>query len=228
MSYTLFINKSFVEDINNILNNGEIPSLYKAEDIVVNIEALKEANKENPEFKEIADDNIKMKEKFASNARQALHMVLAMSPISDDFKRRLRMFPSLVNCCVIDWFLPWPQEALEDVAQCFLSKIQELDERDGVVKICVDMQTRVQDLTIKYREQMRSYYYVTPTSYLILIKTFSGMLDDKRNKIDSQIRKFDRGLTQLASASQQVGELQEKLTALIPVLEVKAAESAKM
>jgi dynein heavy chain, axonemal len=97
-----------------------------------------------------------------------------------------------------------------------------------VVKICVDMQTRVQDLTIKYREQMRSYYYVTPTSYLILIKTFSGMLDDKRNKIDSQIRKFDRGLTQLASASQQVGELQEKLTALIPVLEVKAAESAKM
>lgn len=75
---------------------------------------------------------------------------------------------------------------------------------------------------------MRSYYYVTPTSYLILIKTFSGMLDNKRNKIDSQIRKFDRGLTQLASASQQVGELQEKLTALIPVLEVKAAESAKM
>jgi dynein heavy chain, axonemal len=115
-SDTQIINESFVEDINNILNNGEIPSLYKAEDIVVNIEALKEANKSNPEFKEIADDNIKMKEKFASNARQALHMVLAMSPISDDFKRRLRMFPSLVNCCVIDWFLPWPQEALEDVA----------------------------------------------------------------------------------------------------------------
>jgi dynein heavy chain len=49
------------------------------------------------------------------------------------------MFPSLVNCCVIDWFLPWPQEALEDVATRFLSKIEELDERDGVVKICVDM-----------------------------------------------------------------------------------------
>lgn len=142
-SDTQIINESFVEDINNILNNGEIPNLYKPEDIVVNIDALKEVNKSDPDFKEIMDDTIKMKEKFAQNARQALHMVLAMSPISDDFKRRLRMFPSLVNCCVIDWFLPWPQEALEDVAERFLSKIEELDEREGVVKICVDMQTRV-------------------------------------------------------------------------------------
>jgi dynein heavy chain len=70
-------------------------------------------------------------------------MVLAMSPIGDDFKRRLRMFPSLVNCCAIDWFLPWPKEALEDVANVFLSTIQELPSREGVVTICVDMQTRV-------------------------------------------------------------------------------------
>jgi len=41
---------------------------------------------------------------------------------------------------------------------------------------------------------MRRFYYVTPTSYLILIKTFSGMLDKKRNYIDTQIKKFDRGL----------------------------------
>jgi dynein heavy chain len=75
---------------------------------------------------------------------------------------------------------------------------------------------------------MRRHYYVTPTSYLILIKTFSGMLDLKRSKIDSNIRKFERGLKQLANAAAAVGELQEKLTALIPVLEVKAANSAKM
>jgi dynein heavy chain len=56
------------------------------------------------------------------------------------------------------------------------------------------MQTRVNELTKRYQEEMRRYYYVTPTSYLILIKTFSGMLDKKRNYIDSQIKKFDRGL----------------------------------
>jgi dynein heavy chain, axonemal len=133
------INEAFLEDINNILNNGEIPNLYKAEDVVQIIESVKEANKSNPEFKEIADDNTKIKEKFALQAKQSLHMVLAMSPIGDDFKRRLRMFPSLVNCCAIDWFLPWPKEALEDVANFFLSKIEDLPSREGVVTICVDM-----------------------------------------------------------------------------------------
>lgn len=222
------INEAFLEDINNILNNGEIPNLYKAEDKVQIIESVKEANKTNADFKEIADDNNKVLDLFASQAKNSLHMVLAMSPIGDDFKRRLRMFPSLVNCCAIDWFLPWPKEALQDVANVFLSAINELPSREGVVTICVDMQTRVQELTKRYIEEMRRYYYVTPTSYLILIKTFTGMLDKKRNHIDNQIKKFDRGLTQLAAASSAVGELQEKLTALIPVLEVKAANSAKM
>jgi len=33
-SDTQIINEAFLEDINNILNNGEIPNLYKAEDLV--------------------------------------------------------------------------------------------------------------------------------------------------------------------------------------------------
>lgn len=45
---------------------------------------------------------------FIEKSKKNLHVVLAMSPIGEDFKRRLRMFPSLVNCCTIDWFLPWP------------------------------------------------------------------------------------------------------------------------
>ena len=44
-------------------------------------------------------------------------MVIAMSPIGDAFTTRLRMFPSLVNCCTIDWFTEWPEEALEGVGR---------------------------------------------------------------------------------------------------------------
>lgn len=41
---------------------------------------------------------------FIDRVRQNLHVVLAMSPIGDAFRNRLRMFPSLINCCTIDWF----------------------------------------------------------------------------------------------------------------------------
>ena len=41
---------------------------------------------------------------FVERIRQNLHIVLTMSPIGDAFRDRLRKFPSLINCCTIDWF----------------------------------------------------------------------------------------------------------------------------
>ena len=41
---------------------------------------------------------------FIERVKEHLHVVLAMSPIGDSFRNRLRMFPSLINCCTIDWF----------------------------------------------------------------------------------------------------------------------------
>lgn len=35
-------------------------------------------------------------------------------------RARLRKFPSLVNCCTIDWFSEWPADALKSVASQFL------------------------------------------------------------------------------------------------------------
>ena len=47
---------------------------------------------------------LNMYNKFVERIRRNLHVVLAFSPIGDAFRNRLRMFPSLINCCTIDWF----------------------------------------------------------------------------------------------------------------------------
>lgn len=138
-------------------------------------------------------------EDFIIKAKTNLHLVLAMSPIGEDFKRRLRMFPSLVNCCTIDWFLPWPKEALQSVAEYFLNDV-ELDEREGIISICVDMQERVSLLSIRYYQELKRFYYVTPTSYLVLIKTFKNLLNMKRKHVNSIISKYEKGIDQLANA----------------------------
>lgn len=44
-----------------------------------------------------------------SRVRDNLHIVLCMSPVGEAFRTRCRMFPSLVNCCTIDWFSEWPR-----------------------------------------------------------------------------------------------------------------------
>jgi dynein heavy chain len=152
------------------LNGGVIPNLYtEAEDITNIIDSMKEANKNNAAFKNFSDGEVM--NDFLTKAKTNIHLVLTMSPIGEEFKRRLRMFPSLVNCCTIDWFLPWPKEALQSVAEYFLNQV-ELDNREGIISICVDMQERVSQLSARYYQELKRYYYVTPTSYLVLIKTF--------------------------------------------------------
>ena len=115
-SDTQITKEAFLEDINNILNGGLIPNLYtEAEEIGNILDQMKDANKNNATYKNLSEPEIM--QDFLNKAKTSIHLVLAMSPIGEDFKRRLRMFPSLVNCCTIDWFSEWPEEALLGVGK---------------------------------------------------------------------------------------------------------------
>ena len=44
---------------------------------------------------------------FIERARNNLHVVLAMSPVGEPFRNRIRMYPAFVNCTTIDLFTEW-------------------------------------------------------------------------------------------------------------------------
>lgn len=56
-------------------------------------------------------------------------------------RRRCRMFPSLVNCCTIDWFTKWPDEALLSVAKISIVPdiTQDLQLASSLASICMLM-----------------------------------------------------------------------------------------
>ena len=54
---------------------------------------------------------------FIANIRANLHIVLCMSPAGDSLRIRARKFPSLIDCCTINWFDSWSEAALVSVAQ---------------------------------------------------------------------------------------------------------------
>ena len=39
-----------------------------------------------------------------------------MSPVGDALRIRCRKFPSLVDCCTLNWFSAWPENALISVS----------------------------------------------------------------------------------------------------------------
>ena len=62
--------------------------------------------------------------------------MLCFSPVGDDFRTRATKFPALVGSTVIDWFQPWPKEALHSVGVKFLKEIDLGSDavREGIEK----------------------------------------------------------------------------------------------
>ena len=80
------------------------------------------------------------------------------------------MFPSFINCCTLDWFTEWPEEALVGVGKGALADYEDQYEltpiRDQIVNMFKIIHKSVEKISVKYKEEQRRYNYVTPTSYL--------------------------------------------------------------
>lgn len=213
---TQLVKESFLEDINGILNTGEVANLFNSEEMSAVMESLSKACAEEGVN---SGSPAEVYNFFISRVRTNLHLVICLSPIGEAFRTRLRMFPSLVNCCTIDWFTEWPEEALRSVANFFLESVELEDHvKQGVVDVCVDMQVRVVSLSRKYLKEMARHYYVTPTSYLELINTFKGLLNKQRNEVFEQKARYDNGLSKLKQTADQVNSMQIELEELQPKL----------
>lgn len=216
--------ESFLEDINNLLNAGEVPNLFALDDKNEIIEKMRQIDKQRDKADQTDGTPLALFNFFIDRVRDQLHVVLAMSPIGDAFRTRLRKFPSLVNCCTIDWFQSWPDDALQAVASRFLEDIEMTDERrNNAVRLCKEFHMSTRDLSAKFEAELGRMNYVTPTSYLELINTFKALLGVKRDEVFKLKRRYEVGLEKLLSAASQVATMQMELEALQP----KLIESSK-
>ncbi|KAG8190244.1 hypothetical protein JTE90_001328 [Oedothorax gibbosus] len=215
--------ESFVEDINMILNTGDLPNLYAADERAEILEKMQTAAKDSG--KKVDSTPLSLYNYFIERVRQNLHLILAMSPIGGALRNRLRMFPSLINCCTIDWFQSWPDDALEMVANKFLQSSDiESEIRSSCVTMCKHFHQSVYHMSDRYFSELQRNNYVTPTSYLGLILTFKELLSKKQGDLLMQKNRYVVGLEKLDFAASQIAIMQDQITALQPQLITKAQE----
>lgn len=135
-----------------------------------------------------------------------------MSPAGDSLRIRCRSFPGLVSNTQIDWFFPWPEDALSDVATHFLKDVpidKELFPKiiDHITMIHISVQKYSSDFDTIYKRKN----YSTPKNYLDFIKNYMKFLGDKRKSIDMSVTRLEGGLATLAKAAEDTAVLQEEL-----------------
>lgn len=77
--------------------------------------------------------------------------------------------------------------------------------------ICVDMQMRVTELTKRYYQELRRYYYVTPTSYLELLNILHKLLKERKTMIENQITRYQTGVDKITTTEGEVTKMQKEL-----------------
>jgi dynein heavy chain len=207
-----------LEDVNNLLNTGEVPNLFaKKEDVDevlndVRAYALKQKRPDSPES---------LWSFFVETVRENLHTILCMSPVGEALRVRTRKFPSMVNCCTLDWFSAWPPAALLSGAHKFLDEIELPSQpvRDALTSLCMEVAVDVADWCAKFYKELRRRIYTTPKSYLDQISLYSKLLATKREDIGSVKRKLSEGLDKLYATNEVVASLKIEMEELQPKLE---------
>ena len=93
---------------------------------------------------------------FVKNCQEYLHIVICMSPVGDVFKKKLRIFPALVTCTTVDWFLPWAEDALRTTAERILKQTQgDFTQKDQMILLFIDMHERAIKMTEQYYNEFR-------------------------------------------------------------------------
>jgi len=213
--------------LNNVLNSGDVPQLYKNEDF----EGIYNVGKSECAKRGMQLNKMNMFGQYLIRVKSNTHCVIAMSPLGDIFRTRLLKFPSLVNCCTIDWFSNWPAEALMSVGTGSINNNEPVlailnEDKDACIRIFKIIHQSVEAITIRYLDEMRRINYVTPTSFLELLNAFTKVLIERKNHVGNAKYRLEKGLNVLANAAVEVQKLQDDLTLKQPELEKVLKEVA--
>jgi dynein heavy chain len=208
----------FLVFMNDLLSSGNIPGLFPAEDMDDIINNVRPIVKRNG----LPDTRDNCWDCFINSVRDNLHVIMCMSPIGDPIKVRTRRFPALVNCVVIDWFQPWPEEALISVSRKFLAEtdLGNQEARDNIQNFMPYSFLAVNKTSELYESQERRFNYTTPKSFLELIALYKSMLSKRREATQANITRLTNGVIKLESTAASVSELEENLK--VKAVEVEA------
>jgi dynein heavy chain len=219
----------FLEYINSILLTGEIPGLFAKDEIMAITADLRNSFVKERVGLEDTQDNLK--QYFIDKVRDNLHLMICMSPMNPKFPVRARKFPGIVSCPTIDWFLPWPSDALVALSKAFIQNFHvecTPEVKEGLMVHMGMVHTMVTEVCDEYFTKMRRRVYQTPKSYLSFIQNFTGMYSMKLAELKVKESRVNLGLQKLIQGARDVEDMKKVLAEEQIKLEIATQETNKM
>jgi len=201
-----------LEFFNQLLMTGEVTGMMAKDELDMCVNDIRPVMKK--EAPQIVDSYENLYNFFLGRARDNFHVMLCFSPVGPNFARRAQQFPGLINGVTIDWFLPWPLEALTAVSGKFITDF-EMDCSDQVKGQLIEhmggVHNSVKSACDEYFAKFRRNVYVTPKSYLSFLAGYKTLYSAKVNEVKELAEKINSGLSKLFEAKEDVNKMKGEL-----------------
>ncbi len=237
------LDSGFLERMNTLLANAEVPGLFEGDELAALMTACKEGAQRQGLLLDSQEELYKW---FTQQIVKNLHVVFTMNPPEDGLSSKAATSPALFNRCVLNWFGDWSDQALYQVGT-ELTQSVDLDRpnftapdsipvayrdlnlpashREAVVNAMVYIHYSLHRFNIKLHKQQGRVTYLTPRHFLDFVAQYVKLYTEKREDLEEQQRHLNVGLEKLRDTVDKVRDLRVSLAEKKGQLERKDAEA---
>ena len=237
------LDSAFLERMNTLLANGEVPGLFEGDEYSALMTACREGAQRQGL---LLDSQEELYRWFTQQIVRNLHVVFTMNPPQEGLSSKAATSPALFNRCVLNWMGDWSDQALYQVG---LELTQSLDldkadfrapdgipiayrdlnlppsHRDAVINAMVYIHHSVHQSNDRLEKSHGKATFLTPRHYLDFVAHFVKLFHEKREDLEDQQRHLNIGLEKLRDTVTKVSDLRSSLATKKGQLEQKDAEA---
>ncbi|KAF8253571.1 hypothetical protein K440DRAFT_576363 [Wilcoxina mikolae CBS 423.85] len=237
------LDSGFLERMNTLLANAEVPGLFEGDEFAALMTACKEGAQRQGLLLDSQEELYKW---FTQQIVKNLHVVFTMNPPEGGLSSKAATSPALFNRCVLNWFGDWSDQAFYQVGS-ELTQSLDLDRpsfnapdsipvafrelpmppshREAVVNAMVYIHYSLHRFNSKLRKQQGKVTYLTPRHFLDFVAQYVKLYNEKREDLEEQQRHLNVGLEKLKDTVDKVRDLRASLAQKQGQLEKKSAEA---
>ena len=223
------LESGFLERMNTLLANAEVPGLFEGDDFSTLMTACKEGAQRQGLLLDSQDELYKW---FTQQVVKNLHVVFTMNPPEDGLSSKAATSPALFNRCVLDWFGDWSDQALfqvgleltqsvdldrpgftapDSISIAYRELALPVSHRNAVVNSMVYIHRSLTKFNKRLQRQQGRLNFLTPRHYLDLVAQYVRLYNDKREDLEEQQRHLNVGLEKLRDTVDKVRDLRASL-----------------
>ncbi|XP_046384032.1 dynein axonemal heavy chain 12-like [Ischnura elegans] len=216
----------YLADVEALLQCGKVPNMFSIEEKMELLEMV--GRRAQGSRRTVNIDPLTLYAFFVNCCKDNLHLILCMRPTGPGFRERLFCYPSFTECCTVDVFEKWPEEAIEKAAVLRLGRLN-LDEnvKRSLIDAAVTIHVSSGFLGRLYSEKIHEALHFPLGSYFELLELCETLIPQRKEKLFGKKQRYMAGLEKLSTSAEMSESMQKAVDEMQPEL-LRANEESKM